>query len=66
MDCYEELANVLNTAGVELSNLNIGDKDLIRKLFLWSEIMICSSKSNESYIKPHSNYLATLYKEKSK
>ena len=66
MDCLEELANVLNKAGVELTNLNSKEKDLIKKLFLWSELMMCSSKSNESHIRPYANYLSVLYAEKSK
>jgi len=63
-DAFEELAEVLNSAGVELSNLNSANTELIKKLFNWSELMQDSSQSDESSIRPYRNLLAVLYKEK--
>ena len=44
MDSFEELAILLNKAGVKLEELNLDDKELIKKLFLLSDIFqSCSS-----------------------
>ncbi|MGN0724424.1 MAG: hypothetical protein ACI4LT_10505 [Treponema sp.] len=66
MDCFEELATVLNSAGMELSNMKSENAELIKRLFLWSDLMKCSSKTNETVIHPYRNYLTILYKEKIK
>lgn len=65
MDCFEELAKVLNEAGVELSSLKSSKTDLIKKLFLWATLMKNCSESNETSIRPYANYLSTLYMKKS-
>ena len=39
MDCFEELATVLNSAGMELSNMKSENAELIKRLFLWSDLM---------------------------
>lgn len=66
MDCFEELATVLNYAGMELNNMKSENTELIKKLFLWSDLMKYSSNTNETAIHPYRNYLTILYKEKMK
>lgn len=66
MDCFEELATVLNSAGIELTNLKSENTDLIKKLFLWSSLMKDSARTNESSLQPYKNYLTILYTEKMK
>lgn len=66
MDCFEELATVLNSAGMELNNMKSENTELIKRLFLWSDLMKYSSNTNENAIRPYRNYLTILYKEKMK
>lgn len=66
MDCFEELATVLNSAGMELNNMKSENTELIKRLFLWSDLMKYSSNTNETAIRPYRNYLTILYKEKMK
>ncbi len=64
MNCFKELSMVLNKAGVELTELKSDDMDLVKKLFLWSELMDSCSNSKEAVISPYKNYLSALYIEK--
>lgn len=64
MDCFEELATVLNSAGMELKNLQSKKKELIKKIFLFADLMKDCSKTNDSSINPFMNYLAVLCTEK--
>ena len=66
MDCFEELATVLNSAGMELNNMKSENTELIKRLFLWSDLMKYSSNTNETAIRLYRNYLTILYKEKMK
>lgn len=66
MDCFEELATVLNSAGMELNIMKSENTELIKILFLWSDLMKYSSNTNETAIRPYRNYLTILYKEKMK
>ena len=66
MDCFEELATVLNSAGMELNIMKSENTELIKRLFLWSDLMKYSSNTNETAIRPYRNYLTILYKEKMK
>ena len=51
---------------MELCNMKSENTELIKKLFLWSNLVKCSSKTNETAIYPYRNYLTILYKEKMK
>lgn len=66
MNCFEELATVLNSAGMELNNMKSENTELIKRLFLWSDLIKYSSNTNETSIRPYRNYLTILYKEKMK
>ena len=48
MDKLEELVVILNESGVKLRNFNINDTDLLRKIFLWADLIKNCSKTNES------------------
>lgn len=63
MDKLEELAVILNETGVKLRNLKIDDQELIKKLFLWADLIKDCSETNESNIMPFKNYLGIRYEE---
>ena len=63
MDSFEELAILLNKAGVKLEELHLDDKELIKKLFLLSDIFQSCSSTNESSIMPFKNYLTIRLNE---
>lgn len=66
MDSMEELSEILNTAAVKLKNAKIDDYELIKKLFLWSNLIKDCSKTNESNIMPLKNYIGIRHEELAK
>jgi len=63
MDYFEEWAELLNKAGMELNKGNASDKELAKQLFLLSQLFKDCSKTDVSKSQPLENYLAVRYKE---